>query len=47
MSVSGPVEILAIEVLVRREPDGTVTSVEVSQADGDDASAWAALEGAS
>jgi hypothetical protein len=70
MSVSGPVEILAIEVedpsevapavagaidaglirildllLVARAPDGTVTSVEVSRADGDDASAWAALEG--
>lgn len=70
MSVSGPVEILAIEVqepdvvapaiaaavdagliriidllLVRRDADGTVTSAEVSQADGDDASAWAALEG--
>lgn len=70
MSVSGPVEILAVEVedpsevapalaaaidaglirvldllLVRREEDGTVTSAEVSQADGGDASAWAALEG--
>lgn len=70
MSVSGPVEILAVEVedpaevapalaaaidaglirvldllLVRRGEDGTVTSAEVSQAGGDDASAWAALEG--
>lgn len=70
MSISAPVEILALEVedpaevvsaiadaidgglirihdllLVRRETDGTVTSVEVSQADGDAASAWAELDG--
>lgn len=70
MSVSGPVEILAIEVedpaevapavaaaidaglirildllLVRRAMDGTITSGEVSQADGDDTSAWASLDG--
>ncbi|WP_445151527.1 DUF6325 family protein [Baekduia sp. Peel2402] len=32
-------------LLVRREADGTVTSTEVSQADGDAASAWADLEG--